>query len=183
MFSPTPFSRVSFPRQAVGNVTLLSISYILYMKKLFSSHAVCSQTGLAILRIALGVLFLSAGIMKLMDMPMVVGYFASMGLSAAIAWIVSIAEVIAGAALVLGIFTRIASLVIIVIMVVASIIMAKTTGFLSAEPTIFYAIAGLVVLLSGSGMCSLASKMCKGGCSGCTCSAGACDCKDETCCK
>ena len=167
MFFPTPF-----PRAFCAFINLI---IIFYMKSVFSSKAFCPQTGLTIIRIALAIVFLIAGIMKLSDMQMVIGFFGGVGLSPAIAWLVSVGEVVAGTALLLGVFTRIASLIVIIIMIGATIVTTKMTGLLSAEAVIFYGIAALALFVSGPGCWALAHKV-----SGCKCSCETC--KDGSCC-
>ncbi|MEN9604610.1 MAG: DoxX [Candidatus Parcubacteria bacterium] len=75
------------------------------------------NTILLIIRLAVGLMVIWTGYMKLSGMEMTTGFFATMGLSAGIAWTVSIAEVLIGLALVFGVWVRLASLGLLIIMV------------------------------------------------------------------
>jgi putative oxidoreductase len=75
------------------------------------------NTILLIIRLAVGLMIIWTGYMKLSGMEMTTGFFATMGLSAGIAWTVSIAEVLIGLALVFGVCVRLAALGLLVIMV------------------------------------------------------------------
>lgn len=61
-----------------------------------------------ILRVALGVVLLAHGLLKIMvfTIPGTVGYFESLGLPAVIAYLTIFGEVVGGVALILGLFTR-----------------------------------------------------------------------------
>lgn len=73
---------------------------------------------LLIIRIVVGGIIAWAGYMKLVDMDTTINSFnASYGLSAATTWTVAIAELLAGLAVLLGVWTRIASIVATVLMV------------------------------------------------------------------
>ncbi len=137
------------------------------------SNKVCFRSAALVLRMVIGALFLYSGIIKLMNMEMIIGFFASMGLSVVIAWLVTIGEIAAGAALIAGIFTRIASVIVVIIMLGATILTAKATGFNTAIPTLVYAFAGVSLFLSGPGCFALANiwgKKCD-----CSCTTGTCE--------
>ncbi len=145
------------------------------MNQIMCSDKVCFKSAALILRLAVGALFLYSGIVKIANMEMIVGFFASMGLSAVIAWLVTLGEIFAGAALIAGIFTRIASAIVVIIMIGATILTAKATGFNSAIPTLFYIFAGVSLFLSGPGLFALANvfgKKCD-----CDCAEGTCETK------
>ena len=146
------------------------------MNHVTCSHKVCFKTAALVLRLVIGALFLYSGIIKLMNMEMIIGFCASMGLSVAIAWLVTIGEIAAGAALIAGIFTRIASVIVIIIMIGATILTAKATGFNSAIPTLVYLFAGVSLFLSGPGSFALAH-CCGTKCDQDTCSNGSCETK------
>lgn len=84
-----------------------------------------ADVGLLVLRLALAAVFIAAGWMKVSNMDMTVGFFASIGLSSAVAWIVTILELAAGIAMLLGTYVCLAGLIISVIMVGA---IATVTG-------------------------------------------------------
>lgn len=108
-----------------------------------------------VLRIALGIVFIVAGWFKLTNMEFVVGMFASMGIPAAIAYIVSYGEFIAGVAVLLGVFTSYAALFIAVIMLSASLIAHWPNGYSLAnggyEYTLVLMLVALALVMLGSG--------------------------------
>lgn len=74
------------------------------------------NTILLIIRLFLGGLILTKGYGKLTGIEGVTGYFASMGLSAWMAWAVAIGETLIGLAFILGAWVRVAAAGLIVIM-------------------------------------------------------------------
>jgi putative oxidoreductase len=70
--------------------------------------------GATLLRVALGVLFIAHGLLKVLvfTVPGTVGYFESIGLPGVLAYVVIVAELAGGAALVLGLATRWVALVL-----------------------------------------------------------------------
>jgi putative oxidoreductase len=70
--------------------------------------------GATLLRVALGVLFIAHGLLKVLvfTVPGTVGYFESIGLPGVLAYVVIAAELVGGAALVLGLATRWVALVL-----------------------------------------------------------------------
>lgn len=69
-----------------------------------------------VIRLFLGVLILTKGYGKLTGIEGVTGYFASMGLSAWMAWAVAIGETLIGLALIFGAWVRVAALGLLIIM-------------------------------------------------------------------
>ena len=67
--------------------------------------------GAALLRVTLGTLMLSHGLMKIMifTVPGTVAYFQSLGLPAAVAYLTMFGEVAGGAAMIAGVLTRLAA--------------------------------------------------------------------------
>jgi putative oxidoreductase len=108
------------------------------------------------------VVFINAALMKLVDMNMVTGYFTSMGLSAPFAYLVSYAELIAGIALILGIFVRYAGLILFIIMAGATWLLSSN-GFSLANGGFEYPfVLGLVsyaLITMGAGKYSLKEMM------------------------
>lgn len=137
--------------------------------------------GLLLLRLTTGFIFLANGIMKLQGMDMVVGYFASMGLPAFIAWVVALSEVLFGSMVILGIFTRKAATVLGIIIVFAFILVHAKGPFMGMELVISLFGATFALACIGGGRYSLMA-MCKCGgkcmackdekCAGGTCAAG-----------
>ena len=83
----------------------------------FCSSICNKNTGLLILRIAIGAVFLAHGIAKLSGMDGTIMFFASLGLPAFIAWAVAIVETLGGAAVLLGIWTRVAAIGLVIVMI------------------------------------------------------------------
>lgn len=77
--------------------------------------------GLLALRLVVGIVFIYHGWMKLQGMEMTTGMMASIGLPAPMfwAWLVALVEFVGGIALVLGLFTRLVIIPLIVTMIVA----------------------------------------------------------------
>ena len=124
-----------------------------------------SKHGLFTLRVALGLLFLVAGIGKLTDPTGTAAYFASIGipLAAVAAWLVILAEVLGGAALLVGWRTKWAVVPLGVVMLVATFFVALpgaiSTG--NALNVLFHllALAGLKTMyLAGPGAWALKGK-------------------------
>lgn len=76
------------------------------------------NVGIALLRIALGTMFLSHGLLKFLvfTLPGTAGFFESLGLPGALAYVVAPAEALGGLALLLGFRTRSVSLALIPIL-------------------------------------------------------------------
>ena len=79
-------------------------------------------TANATLRISLGIIFIAHGLLKLLvfGLPGTVGFFASLGLPAVLAYFVTFAEIIGGGLLLVGLFVRPVSLALIPILLGAT---------------------------------------------------------------
>lgn len=84
-----------------------------------------------ILRVALGILFLAhAGLKFFVFTPAgAAGFFASLGLPGAFAYLVIAAEFAAGIALILGVYTRLVALVTLPILIGALVLVHGKNGF------------------------------------------------------
>jgi putative oxidoreductase len=119
--------------------------------------------GKAILRIVLGVLILLHGISKLMAGPgVVMQVVAQAGLPAALAYGVYIGEVVAPILLIIGLWTRLAALIVAINMLFAfALVHAKQlgemapTGGWALELQAMYLAAALAVALLGAGRMSV----------------------------
>ncbi|MCA3185700.1 MULTISPECIES: DoxX family protein [unclassified Cupriavidus] len=119
--------------------------------------------GKAILRIVLGVLILLHGISKLMAGPgFVMQVVAQAGLPAALAYGVYIGEVVAPILLIIGLWTRLAALIVAINMLFAfALVHAKQlgemapTGGWALELQAMYLAAALAVALLGAGRMSV----------------------------
>ncbi|WP_406565595.1 DoxX family protein [Halomonas jincaotanensis] len=113
---------------------------------------------IALLRIALGVMTLAHGLMKvfLFTVPGTVGYFESLGLPGFLAYLTILAEVGGGLALILGLFTRWVSLALIPVLLGAAWVHLGNGWVFSNEGggwefPVFWALALLVQAGLGSG--------------------------------
>jgi putative oxidoreductase len=110
------------------------------------------------LRVALGVMFIAHALLKLLvfTLPGTVGFFQSLGLPGALAYIVFAAELIGGTLLVLGVHTRLVALALLPIL--AGTIWAHAgNGWLFSAPNggweypLFLTVAAAVQVLLGDG--------------------------------
>ena len=101
-------------------------------------------------RLALGVVFVQSGWGKLHDLPRVVGYFASLGIPAPqlqVPFVASV-ELVGGALLLAGLFTRVAAVPLAATMVVA-LLTAKRADVASASD-LFATLEFLYLLVLGA---------------------------------
>ena len=120
------------------------------------------QWGIAILRVAIGVTFFMHGWQKLFQMgiPGVAGFMGQMGIPApmAAATLISILELVGGALLIAGLFTRWVSIPLALDMLVASLLVHLPAGFFAPNgiELTFLLLAGSVALaLAGPGAFAL----------------------------
>ena len=101
-----------------------------------------------ILQGLLGLAFIASGLKKLTDLPTTVGMFGSMGLPAALAYVVAVAEVLGGIGLLVPRFTRLAAIGLIIIMIGAVIMhVTKIPGGLAGGLPALVLLALLAVVL------------------------------------
>jgi uncharacterized membrane protein YphA (DoxX/SURF4 family) len=129
------------------------------------------RLGSLVLRVTLGAIFLTHGIQKLSNMEGTIGFFGMIGFSAFWAWTVALIETIGGAAVILGIGTRIWSSLLAIIMLVVITKVKSGKGFQAMELDIV-----LLGLALGVGLISCGKwSMCH------WCHKGACDSKESDC--
>ncbi|WP_216831335.1 DoxX family protein [Alkalihalobacterium elongatum] len=108
-----------------------------------------NEIGAFLLRVVLGVVFLAHGAAKFQGgIENIVGWFDSIGLPGALAYVVAIIELAGGIALILGIGTRIVSVLIGLIMVGAIFTVNLAAGFLEgyAFDLVLLTMAAFIVL-------------------------------------
>lgn len=118
--------------------------------------------GITLLRLTLGAMFLAHGLLKVLvfTLPGTASFFESVGFPGFLAYIVAPAEVIAGAALLLGFRTRIVAAAMIPVLVGATLVHAGNGWVFSApkggwEYPAFLVIAAIAQSLLGSGAFAL----------------------------
>ena len=118
--------------------------------------------GMAVLRVAIGVTFFMHGWQKLFQMgiPGVAGFFGQMGIPApmAAATLISLLELVGGALLIAGLFTRWVSIPLAIDMLVASLLVHLPAGFFAPNGVelVFVLLGGTVALaLAGPGAFAL----------------------------
>lgn len=116
------------------------------------------NTGLLFLRIAIAAVFIFAGISKLSNMSMVIGFFGSLGLPAFIAWLVALVETIGGIAILLGVWTRISALALAIIMVGAYFTAHIGQGFAAAQMVFVLFLVCLAIVATGPGKYAIKKK-------------------------
>lgn len=114
------------------------------------------------LRVALGVMFLAHGLLKLavFGIAGTVGFFESIGLPAALAYFTIAAEVIGGVLLIVGLQTRLVALVLLPVMLGATWVHAGNGWLFSApnggwEYPAFLIVAMVAQILLGAGAFAL----------------------------
>ncbi|MFN7252881.1 MAG: DoxX family protein [Anaerobacillus sp.] len=116
-----------------------------------------TEIGALILRVTLGVIFLSHGLVKFQGgIENVAGWFESIGLPGFMAYGITIIEVIGGIALILGLGTKVVSILFSFILLVAIVKVKFAAGFLDgyAYDLILLAIA-VHLTMNGSKLFSL----------------------------
>lgn len=114
------------------------------------------DVGLLFLRIAVGVTFIAHGVAKFQNLEGTVGFFAGLGLASFFAYLVATVEVAGGLAVLLGIFTDIAGILLAIVMVGAITLVKFSKGFLGGyelEAVLF--LAALGIAFAGAGKYAL----------------------------
>lgn len=112
--------------------------------------------GLLLIRVALGGVFATHGLGKLLNLGPTAAFFMSLELPAAFAYIIGALEVLAGFAMLTGIFVRIAGLAIAGVMIGAIAYVKWSEGFLGGwefEATLL--LAAVAMTLAGAGKYTL----------------------------
>lgn len=112
-----------------------------------------------LLRVALGIVFMAAGWLKISNMEMVVGMFATASIPAVLAYILAYGEFVSGIALLLGVFAMYAASFVAIVMIGATFLVHWPNGFSLAndgyEYTLVLFLVALAVILLGSGRYAL----------------------------
>lgn len=115
--------------------------------------------GLFIIRFAIGIVFLIHGIDKASDIGSVVSFFTSIGLAPFMAYIVTGLEIIAGAAMIIGLYEQFAAFLIVVIMLFAIYLVKYPQGFIGGyEFDLLLLLVALGIGLTGPGTYALRTR-------------------------
>lgn len=89
-----------------------------------------------VLRLALGLMFLAHGLMKVIAFGPAgtAGFFESLGLPGALAYLTILAEILGGLCLILGVYARVVAVVLIPILAGAWIFVHAANGWMFANP-------------------------------------------------
>ena len=108
------------------------------------------------IRILAGIAFIAHGIPKLADPAMTQGFFGNIGLPPELAIPIGLLEVVGGFALLVGVVTRIASILFIIEMIGAPIVAKLSEGFVGGfELDLLLMSVAISLLLTGPGKISV----------------------------
>jgi len=108
------------------------------------------------IRILAGIAFIAHSIPKLADPAMTQGFFGNIGLPPELAIPIGLLEVIGGIALLVGLVTRIASILLIIEMIGSSIVAKLSEGFVGGfELDLLLMSVAISLLLTGPGKISV----------------------------
>lgn len=118
--------------------------------------------GIALLRIALGAMFLAHGLLKVLvfTLPGTAAFFASVGFPGFLAYIVAPAEILAGVALLVGYRTRLVAALTVPLLIGAASVHFGNGWIFSApkggwEYPVYLIVAAVAQSLLGGGACAL----------------------------
>jgi uncharacterized membrane protein YphA (DoxX/SURF4 family) len=133
------------------------------------------SAGMFFLRLVTGIIFIVHGSMKLGAIALMAQFFGSLGLDPAVWWVwfIGLLEVIGGAALILGVATRLFGALLAIEMIVAIFLTGVGRGFSAHEFELLLAASSLAIALAGSGRWSLYKMECDS-CGGFLCDGGMC---------
>lgn len=120
---------------------------------------------LLLIRVALGLGFMAHGISKWQNIEGTMMFFGSQGIPSALAYLVAAVETLGGLAMILGLYTEIAGLLLACVMVVA-IVMVKADkgwGIMNIELELSYLMSALAIVLAGPGKHTVMSVMARKG--------------------
>ena len=131
------------------------------LNKAFGKH---SDWGVVFLRLGIGIVFLVHGLGKLLNIGPVAlgitntaGFFANIGIPAALffAWVVALVETFGGLFVLVGLFTRISSILLVIDMLVAVLLVHLPKGFVvnngGYEFALVLLLGAISLVLSGAG--------------------------------
>jgi len=121
--------------------------------------------GKLFLRLAIGIVFVYAGWMKIGDLDKVAGFFGAIGLYPWMAYLVAYAEFLGGIALILGLLVRYVGLILSVVMLVATLKVHVPNGYSlqngGYEYVLVLLLGCLAIITLGAGRYALEAYCCK----------------------
>ncbi len=129
------------------------------MKNILSKICCNKDLALVLIRIALGSVFIVHGAQKLMALGATVNGFSMMGVPAILTYLVVAIELIGGIMVLLGVYARIAGVLIACVMIGAVILVKWNMGFLGGwEFDLVLFLNALAIAIVGSGSYSVCKK-------------------------
>ncbi|MEI8130271.1 MAG: DoxX family protein [bacterium] len=123
------------------------------LNRIQNSALFTTDTGMLVLRIGLGIVFIVSGWMKVSNMHSTVGFFASIGFNAFWAYLASAVEFLGGIAVLLGVFTRIAAALLVVVMIVAVYVVHGQPTMIMTPLSVGF--SALALMFAGAGKYAL----------------------------
>lgn len=112
--------------------------------------------GIFLIRLALGAIFLVHGWMKFQDIAGTINFFSGLGLAEFLAYLVATMELVGGILMIIGIYTRLAGLMIAAVMIGAIYFVKFKVGFVGGyEFDLILLAAALGVTFTGGGKYAL----------------------------
>lgn len=124
------------------------------MKKLFSASPLWTEPGLAFVRIVVGIFMILHGAEAFNEATMK-SYLTWMSSPLYMIYIGKIAELVAGILLTIGLFTRLASIILIGTMLYVSLFVGKGRVWYEDQHPFMFVLLGLVFFFLGSGRFSM----------------------------
>ncbi len=118
------------------------------------------EWSMLVLRVVLGIIFLAHGLQKISGMEGIVKWFASIGLPAILAYVVTTIETVGGTFLILGVFTRFAAAGIMFVMLGAIFSVKISKEFIGGyEFDVSLLAMAVALMLSGSNTFSVGNRL------------------------
>ena len=108
-----------------------------------------TNTGLLVLRIGVGAIFIFSGWMKVSNLSETVGMFAGMGIGAFWAYVASVVELVGGIAVLLGAYTRLFGGLLAIVMIVAIYIVHSDPAMVMTPISVLFSCLALMCASGG----------------------------------